>query len=478
MKVTIQNKKGLNKDVKIFIDKKTMNNYMDEKFEEIKNNVNLKGFRPGKVPREILKRQFGKAVFSEVLDKVLKDTSTKALEENKIKPAGQPKLDLKTYGEDKDLEYILSVTELPKLDVKSIESIKFDEYSVKIDSKDAEKRISEIAKNQPNFKEGSADVKASEKDLVIFDYTATVDEKPFKGGEGKNTQLTLGKDLFLKGFDKQLIGVKKGDEKIVEAVLPENFPEKDLVNKKAKFNCKILSVKKPEDVKINDEFAKNLGAKDLDDLKKLITKQINDEYKNSLDRLSKNQILKEIEKIKVDQIPENLIEEEVKILSQGMNEEDVKKSKKNFEEIAKKRIKVGLILNEFGEQNKIKVTEQELQTEVQKQIRMMPGQEKMVMDFYQKNPSALASLRGTVYEEKIIDLIKEKAKSNKREISKDEAEKILKQSQNQDQTNSEEQKEKTSKKKVEGKKTSPLKTKPKQIKAKSTVKKTKKVSKK
>ena len=478
MKVTIQNKKGLNKDVKIFIDKKTMNNYMDEKFEEIKNNVNLKGFRPGKVPREILKRQFGKAVFNEVLDKVLKDTSTKALEENKIKPAGQPKLDLKTYGEDKDLEYILSVTELPKLDVKSIESIKFDEYSVKIDSKEAEKRISEIAKNQPNFKEGSADVKASEKDLVIFDYTATVDEKPFKGGEGKNTQLTLGKDLFLKGFDKQLIGVKKGDEKIVEAVLPENFPEKDLVKKKAKFNCKILSVKKPEDVKINDEFAKNLGAKDLDDLKKLITKQINDEYKNSLDRLSKNQILKEIEKIKVDQIPENLIEEEVKILSQGMNEEDVKKSKKNFEEIAKKRIKVGLILNEFGEQNKIKVTEQELQTEVQKQIRMMPGQEKMVMDFYQKNPSALASLRGTVYEEKIIDLIKEKAKSNKREISKDDAEKILKQSQNQDQTNSEEQKEKTSKKKVEGKKTSPLKTKPKQIKAKSTVKKTKKVSKK
>ena len=146
MKVTIQNKKGLNKDVKIFIDKKTMNNYMNEKFEEIKNNVNLKGFRPGKVPKEILKRQFGKAVFSEVLDKVLKDTSTKALEENKIKPAGQPKLDLKTYGEDKDLEYILSVTELPKLDVKSIENIKFDEYSVKIDPKETEKRINEIAK--------------------------------------------------------------------------------------------------------------------------------------------------------------------------------------------------------------------------------------------------------------------------------------------------------------------------------------------
>ena len=121
MKVTIKNTKGLNKDVNVFIDKKTMNEHMDEKYEEIKKTVNLKGFRPGKVPREILKRQFGKAIFGEVLDKVLKDTSTKVLEENKIKPAGQPKLDLKVYGEDKDLEYVLSVTELPKVEIKSVE---------------------------------------------------------------------------------------------------------------------------------------------------------------------------------------------------------------------------------------------------------------------------------------------------------------------------------------------------------------------
>jgi trigger factor len=431
MKVTVENKKGLNKDIKVFIDKETMSSYMDEKYEEIKGTVNLKGFRPGKVPREILKRQFGKAVFSEVLDKVLKDTSTKALEENKIKPAGQPKLDLKTYGEDKELEYILSVTELPKIDVKAITDIKFDQYIVKIDVSETDKRIKEIAKNQPNFKEASADTKAKEGDLIVLDYNATVDGNSFKGSEGKNTQLTLGKDLFLKGFDKQLIGVKKDETKTVEATLPENFPEKELVNKKAKFECKITSVKNPEEVKIDDEFAKNLGAKDLEDLKKLVSNQINDEYKNSLDRLSKNQILKELEKLKVDEIPENLIEEEVKILSQGMSEEDAKKSRKNFEELAKKRIKTGLILNEFGEQNQIKVNEQELQAEIQKQLRMMPGQEKMVMDFYQKNPSAVASLRGTVYEEKIIDLIKEKAKPNKKEISKDEAEKILKASQNQ-----------------------------------------------
>jgi trigger factor len=432
MKVTIENKKGLNKDLKVLIDKETMNSYMDEKYEEIKGTVNLKGFRPGKVPKEVLKRQFGKAVFGEVLDKVLKDTSAKALEENKIKPAGQPKLDLKTYGEDKELEYVLSVTELPKVEVKSIEGIKYDQYSVKIDDSETDKRIKEIAKNQPSFKEVSAETKAKEGDLVTLDYQATVDGKEFKGSEGKNTQLTLGKDLFLKGFDKQLIGVKKNDEKMVDAVLPENFPENELANKAAKFNCKILNVKNPEEVKIDDNFAKNLGAKDLKDLKTLISKQINDEYKNSLDQLSKNQILKEIEKIKVDEIPENLIEEEIKILSQGMDETEAKKNKTKFTETAKTRIKTGLILNEFGEQNKIQVSEQEIQAEVQKQLRMMPGQEKMVMDFYQKNPSAVASLRGTVYEEKILNLIKEKAKPNKKEITKDEAEKILKEAHKHD----------------------------------------------
>ena len=452
MKVTVENIKGLNKDIKVFIDKKTMNTHMDEKYEEIKNTVNLKGFRPGKVPKEILKRQFGKAIFSEVLDKVLKDTSVKALEDNKIKPAGQPKLDLKTYGEDKDLEYVMSVIELPKVELKSVENIKYDEYSVKIEANETDKRIKEIAKSQNNFIDVADEVKATDTNSVVFDYKATIDGKDFTGGEGKNTQLILGKDLFIKGFDKQLIGVKKNDEKLVEAELPENYPQKEFAKKKAIFVCKILAVKKSEEVKIDDIFAKNLGAKDLSDLKTLVSKQINDEYKNSLDKLVKTQILKEIENFKVDELPSNLIDEEVKILSQGMSDEDAKKSKKNFENIAKKRIKVGLILNEFGEQNKIKVSEQEVQAEVQKQLRMMPGQEKMVMEFYQKNPSALASLRGTVYEEKIIELIKTKAKPNKKEITKKEAEQILKKHQEHDHDHSHDHAEE---KKVANKKDAP-----------------------
>ena len=426
MKVTVENKKGLNKNLKVFIDKKTMSSYMDKKYEEVKKNVVLKGLRPGKVPKEILKRQFGEAIFGEVLDKVLKDTSSKALEEKKIKPASQPKIDLKTYGEDKDLEYVISVTELPKIEIKSMENIRFDEYSVKINPKETEKRIDQIAKSQNNFKETEAKTKSSEGDLIVFDYKATIDGQDFKGGEGKNTQLVLGKDLFIKGFDKQLIGLKKNDQKKVEAILPENYPEKEYVNKKAVFDCKITSVKKPSEVNIDDDFAKNLGAKDLNNLKELISKQINDEYKNSLNTLSNKQILNQLDKFSVDEIPENLIDEEIKILSQGMKEDEIKKNKMNFEKQAKKRIKTGLILNYFGEQNNIKVSEQEIQAEIQKQLKMMPGQEKMIQEYYQKNPSVLANLKGSLYEEKIIQAIKNIAKVNKKEITKEEAEKLLK----------------------------------------------------
>ena len=413
----------------------------------------------------------------EVLDKVLKDTSTKALEENKIKPATQPKIDLKKYGEGKDLEYIMSVTELPEIEVKQIQNIKFDEYKVKIDKKYTEERIDQIAKSQNNFKDTETDQEAVKGNLVVFDYKATSNGKDFKGGEGKNTQLILGKDLFIKGFDNQLIGVKRNDTKKVEVTLPENFPEKDLANKKAIFECKITNVKVNQEVKVNDEFAKNLGAKDLNDLKELISKQINDEYKNSLDMLSKKQILDQLDKIKIDHLPKEMIDQEIQVLSHGMKDDEIKKNKINLETQAKKRIKTGLILNEFGQKNKINVTEQELNMEIQKQFQMMPGQEKMVKEYYEKNPSAIASLRGSIYEEKILLEIKKQAKGNLKEISKEEAERILKA---ENEKNIADSSKKASDNKKEEKKDTKSATKSKKLTTpkKTKSKKTKKVSKK
>tara|TARA_Y100000590_G_scaffold312840_1_gene353594 strand:+ start:51 stop:1523 length:1473 start_codon:yes stop_codon:yes gene_type:complete len=490
MKVTIQNKKGLEKDLKVFIDKKTISGQLEKKYNEIKKDVVIKGFRPGKVPTEIIKRQFGKAIYGEVIDEVLKETSTKALEENKIKPAGQPKIDLKSFGEGKDLEYIISVTELPNVEISSIKKIKVDEYVVKIDSKETDKRIEQIAKNQNNFKDADKNYYSKNGDLVVFDYKATVNGNNFKGNEGKNTQLILGKDLFIIGFDKQLVGVKKNENKKVEVNLPENFPEKELINKKAIFECNITSVRINQETKINDDFAKTLGAKDLNNLKELISKQINDEYKNSLNMISKKQIINQIEKQKLDNLPNNLIEQEVKILSQGMKEDDLKKNKKSLEEQAKKRIKTGLILNAYGEKNNIKVTQEEINIEIQKQLRMMPGQEKIVREYYEKNPSAIDAIRGSIYEEKILNQIKKEASVNKKEISKNEAEKILKEENEKNVTEEvnlakhshvhdhnhdhENDKKKESKKALQTKKKPSIKAKPEPKKTKSL----KKVSKK
>ena len=426
MKVTVENKKNLEKNLKVFVDKTTINKELELRYEQIKKDVVLKGFRPGKVPTDIIKKQFGKAVYGEVIDKILKESSAKAIDEKKIRPALQPKIDLKSFGEGKDLEYTISVTEFPEVKLDSLEKIKFDDYEIKIDDNEANKRIKDIAKNQKNFIEVDPAKVANEGDLISFDYTAKVDGNSFEGNEGKNTQLEIGKDLFIKGFDKQLLKSKKGDEISVEVTLPENFPKKELVGKKGIFKCKINSVKKPKEVEVTDEFAKTLGAKDLNDLKKITSKQINEEFKNSLNIISKNQILKGLEQIKVEDLPQSLIDEEVKVLGQGQTEEELKKNKNNLEKNASKRIKLGLILNEIGEKNKIKVDPNEIQAEIQKQLSMMPGQEKIIMDYYKKNPSASASLRGTLYEEKIINFIKSKAKSNKRILDKNEAEKIIK----------------------------------------------------
>ena len=253
MKVTVDSKKGLKTNLKVFVDKETVNEKIGSRLNELSKTVNIKGFRPGKVPIDVLKRQFGKAVYGEVLEKILKETSLKALEEKKIKAAGQPKLDLKSHGEGKDLNYTLEIDELPSVKLNSLENIKYTDYEIKVTDGEIKKRIDDIAKNQDNFKDINEKESATNGDLVVFDYEATIENKSFEGGQGKNTKIVLGKDLFIKGFDKQLLGVKKKQVKVVNATLPENYPKKEFANKKAIFKCKILNIKKSEPVKIDDE---------------------------------------------------------------------------------------------------------------------------------------------------------------------------------------------------------------------------------
>ena len=220
MKVEVQSKKGLRTSLSIVIDKKTIQKKLNERLIELQSEVSLKGFRPGKVPSSVIKSQFGKAIYGDVIDKVLKESSAKAIEEKKIKVAGQPKIDLKTFGEGKDLNYVLEVDSLPEVKLKSFENFKATEYIVKVDSKAVEEKVKEIANQHKHFTDKKEGEESKIGDQITFDYSATVDGNKFEGSEGKSVQIELGKDLFLKGFDGQLVNVKKNQNKIVEATLP------------------------------------------------------------------------------------------------------------------------------------------------------------------------------------------------------------------------------------------------------------------
>ena len=426
MKIKVNSKKGLKTSLSIFVDKETIQKKLDEKLVQLKEKVRLKGFRPGKVPPSVIKSQFGKAIYGEVIDEILKETSKKAIEENKFKIAGQPKIELKTFGEGKDLDYRMEVETLPNIKLKGLENIKAIDYEILVEDSTVKKRLNEIAKSQQSFSDKKEGEKAEKGDLVIFNYTATVEGKDFEGNKGKDIQIIIGKDLFIKGFDGQLIGVKKNMDKSVTVKLPENYPKKELANKKSKFDCKIINVKKPEEIKIDNDLAKKLGAKDLEDLKSLIKKQIVSEHKRSLETITKKNILDQIERSHNVDLPANLVEQETKIITQNLKKEDIEKYEDKNVKLAKSRIKIGLILNEIGEKNKLKINEQEVKNEIQKHIKNMPGQEKIVMEYYQKNPSAIASLRGVLYEDKIIQLIKTKISLSKKNITLKESEEIIK----------------------------------------------------
>ena len=425
MKIEVQSKKGLRTVLSIVIDKKTIKSKMDQRLSELQKEVSLKGFRPGKVPPSIIKSQFGKSIYGEVIDKVLRETSSKAISEKKLKVAGQPKIDLKQFGEGKDLNYELQIDCLPKIELMPFEKIKADEYKIKIEKKIIEDKLKDISEQNKKFEDKKNNEKAIKGDQVVFDYTATIDGKSFEGSEGKAVQIELGKDLFLKDFDKQLIGVKKGEEKLVESILPSNHPKKELANKKTKFKCKVSKVKKAVERKIDDEFAKMMGAKDITDLKLLIEKQISSQYSQALSSITKKKILDQIEKNHNLDLPKNLIDQELKLMTKNLKPEEIEKHKNENEKLAKSRIKLGLILNEIGEKNDLKVADDEVSAEIQKQVKGMPGQEKMVLEYYQKNPSASQNLKGSLYEEKIINLIKSKIKLNIRQIETKEAEKII-----------------------------------------------------
>ena len=425
MKIEVQSKKGLRTVLSVVVDKKTIQLKMDERLSELQKEVALKGFRPGKVPPAVIRVNLVNLYMERLLIKFLEKLHLKLFQKKKLKVAGQPKIDLKQFGEGKDLNYELQIDCLPNIELKPIDKFKADEYKIKIEKKIINDKLQEISKQNKKFEDKKENERAVVGDQVTFDYSATAEGNKFDGSEGKGVQIELGKDLFLKGFDEQLVGVKKGETKTVNAVLPANHPKKELANKKTTFDCKILNIKKAIENKIDDNFAKMMGAKNIDDLKSLIEKQIASQYSQALNSITKKMILDQLDKSHIVDLPKNLIDQEINLMTKNLKPEEKEKHKVNNEKLAKSRIKLGLLLNEYGEKNNLKVSDEEVKVEIQRQIQGMPGQEQMVLEYYQKNPSASQSIKGSLYEEKIIKLIKSKMKINVKEIDTKEAEKII-----------------------------------------------------
>ena len=461
MKVNVTSSKGLESKLSVIVTKKEIQEKIDKKLDEVKDTINLKGFRPGKAPRELLKKQFGKALYGEVIEKTLNDSAFQALKDKNIKPAGQPKIDIKSSGEDKDLEFTIEVEKVPEIKKVDLSKIEIEKYEVKADKKDLETRLNQLAENSKKYNDKDASKAAANNDLVEFNYEATVDGKSFEGNKGEKLQIVLGKDLFIKGFDKQIIGVRKNDEKVVKINLPDNYPKKELAGKASEFKCKITNIKSPEEQKIDDAFAKNMGAKDLSDLKSMIEKQISKEFESITDQLCKKEILDQLDKqFKID-LPKGMLDAEIKTVEHTMvhekmhekGEKDHSKiklddnDKKEVKKISERRVKLALVLSNIGEDHSVKVSSQELQGELEKQLRMYPGQEKTIREYYQKNPSELTKLRGPIFEDKVMNLIKEKAKTKVKSITKEELQNIMSPStDNKTKTNTKTVKKATAKK--------------------------------
>ena len=439
MKVNLTSSKGLESKLSVTITKKEIQKKIDTRLDELKGTINLKGFRPGKAPKELLKKQFGKALYGEVIEKTLNETTFKAIKEKNIKPAGQPKIDIKSSGEDKDLEFTIEVEKFPEIKKINLGKIEIEKFDVKADKKDLNERLNQLAENSKKYKDKESSQSAKINDLVIFDYEATVDGKIFDGNKGEKLQIVLGKDLFIKNFDKQIIGVKKDEVKNVKVKLPENYPKKELAGKDALFKCKIVNIQNHIAQKIDDSLAKNMGAKDLADLKSIIEKQISKEYESVTTQLIKKKILDQLDKQYKLDLPKRMVENEIKAVEhtfvhEKMNEQKEKdhskvklsdNDKKEIKKISERRVKLALLFSHIGEENSVKVSSQELQAELDKQLRMYPGQEKIIKEHYQKNPADLTKLLGPIFEDIEMNLIIEKSQVKLKTITKDEFSKLL-----------------------------------------------------
>ena len=428
---------GLSKTFAVTVPKEDLATKLDAKIKEMQPQVTLKGFRPGKVPVAHIRKMFGQSIMSDIVQEVVNESSQKAINDNKLRPAGNPQIDLRANGEEvtkgtADLEYTMKVESIPEFDPVDPEKLKFTKLVHTAAKKDIDERLKELASSQKTYKKKAKTAKAKKDDAVLIDFVGTVDGVAFDGGAMEGHQLVLGSGTFIPGFEDQLIGAKAGDELDVKVTFPDPYQSADLAGKDAVFATKVIEVQGAKDSEIDDDFAKKFGMEDAEALKTAVKEQYESELEGQSRLRLKRAILDELDKKHKFDLPPGMVEAEfTNIWNQvqaekeagNLDEEDEKKSdkqlEKDYRKIAERRVRLGLVLAEMGQKHEIQITNEELQQAMIAEARQYPGQEQQVIEFYQKNPQQLANLRAPIYEEKVVDLIIEKAKMTDKKVDKD-----------------------------------------------------------
>lgn len=434
MQITEISATGLKREYKVVINAAALESTVNEKLEAVRGQVNMPGFRPGKAPAALVKKQYGRALLGEAMEESVNSALQKTLEDNKLRPAMQPKVDIQTFEEGKDFECTIAVEVLPDIVPGDFKQIKLERLVVEPNDTEVDEFMTRLSDQQKTYEKAD---KVSEKgDQVVIDFSGSVDGVKFDGGTAADYPLVLGSNSFIPGFEDQLIGMKTGEQKIVKVTFPENYGNSDLAGKPADFDCTVKEVRAAAAVTIDDEFAKRFGLQSLQELKDNIKRDLGSEYKSLARMKMKRSLLDQLSDQHSFDVPPGMVEMEFGQIWNEISSDkarleaemaEEKKSedelKAEYQKIAERRIRLGLLLSEVGRINNIEVKSEEITRAMVEQARRFPGQERQVMEYFQKNPEAAQSLRAPIFEDKVVDFIVEMASVTDKTVTKEELQK-------------------------------------------------------
>jgi trigger factor len=446
MQITETTASGLKRELKVVIGQGELGERFQSRIDEVKDQVQLKGFRKGKVPVSHIKKLFGRSVMAEVVQQTIDETSRKAISDRNERPAHQPTIDFgandkeemeKVLAGQGDLAYTLSFEVLPSIAVTDLAALELEREVADVSDEAVEKALADLLQASVKY-EPEAERAAEIGDRLSVDYVGRVDGQEFEGGRADSADLVLGEGTLIPGLAEGLVGAKAGEERVVAAKFPDQYAVKNLAGKDAEFTVTVRSVARPIRPEADDEFAKTLGAQSLAQLKDMLRSRIAAEYAGVSYAKLKRQVMDALDRAHDFALPEALVANEFEAIWRrygaapataegGAETAPAKSPAKSDEErradvrkIAERRVRLGLVIGEIGEKQKIEVTQDELKRALIVRARSFPGQERAVYEFYEKNPSAVMELKGPIFEDKVIGHIIEQAKPAERKVSVEE----------------------------------------------------------